>query len=138
MRITNPWVSFVILPVFGLANAGITFTGDALGGAAVSLVSWGVLIGLAIGKPTGIVLAAWLATRTNAAQMPTDVDWRGLTGLSCLAGIGFTVSLFIAELAFPGQKELDQAKIAIFAATVVAAATGVAVLWRRPRRPPSE
>jgi NhaA family Na+:H+ antiporter len=129
-------VAFGIMPLFALANAGVHFGADLF--AALSLpVTLGIVLGLVIGKPLGITLVAWLATRMGVAALPTSGSWRALHGVSWLGGIGFTMSLFIAGLAFPSSPELlDSAKVGILTASILAGLTGWVVL-RRPARAPA-
>jgi NhaA family Na+:H+ antiporter len=131
--LANPWVSYLVLPLFALANAGLKLSGDAIATAGTSVVAWGVFAGLLFGKPIGILAGAYVADRAQIASMPKGVDWWSLTGMSMLAGIGFTVSLFIAELAFPDAEQLQDAKIGILAATLLSALLGVAILIFRPK-----
>jgi NhaA family Na+:H+ antiporter len=135
-RALHPWTSFVVVPVFALANAGIELTGDSLsGGSGVAL---GVVLGLVVGKTIGISLFSWVACRLGVASLPSGAGWPHLVGVAALAGIGFTVSLFVAGLAFaPGSPTEDQAKIGILAASVLAAAIGTVVLSAASRRRPS-
>jgi NhaA family Na+:H+ antiporter len=121
----HPWVAFGIMPVFALANAGVPFQASAL----VAPVSLAVLLGLLIGKPVGIVLTSWLAVRAGLAKLPDGVGWLTLAGAGCLAGIGFTMALFIADLALTGPL-LDEAKIGILSGSVLSAALGMAILMR--------
>ena len=125
------WVAFLIVPLFALANAGVRLTGD-LGQALAHPVTLGVIFGLVVGKPLGITLFAWLAVRSGTAMLPAGVDMRSIVGVSFLAGIGFTMSLFIAALGFgEGSELLASAKLGILVASAVAAAGGW-VLLRRP------
>jgi NhaA family Na+:H+ antiporter len=126
----HPWSAYLVLPLFALANAGIDLRGGVLGDAAASTVTIGVVLGLVVGKVAGVLTAAWFAVRLRLGRLPGGVTWPTLTGLAMLAGIGFTVSLFIAGLAFPpgGQAETD-AKVGILIGSVVAALIGGAVLW---------
>ena len=115
-------VAFFIMPVFALANAGV-----ALGGLLDSLslaVTSGVMLGLVLGKPIGITLFSWLAVRMGLATLPAQTSWRALHGVSWLGGIGFTMSLFIAGLAFADATLLDSAKVGILGASVVAGLAG--------------
>ena len=128
LRGANPWVSYLVLPLFALANAGVALDAESLAAAAASAVTWGVVVGLVFGKPIGILAAAWLAQRSGIARLPQDINWRHLTGMSLLAGIGFTVSLFIAELAFDSESELSAAKLGVVAASAVSAVAGVICL----------
>ena len=129
-----PWTSFVVVPLFALANAGVPLSASALGAAARSPVAWGIVAGLVLGKPLGIWLAARTAIATGAGEAPADVGGRDLLGLGATAGIGFTVALFIAELAFEGRPDLvDEAVIAILVGSVVAGGIGQLVLRTRAR-----
>jgi len=125
----HPWVAFVIMPLFALANAGVVLDQD-LGAALSNRVTVGIVVGLIIGKQAGILLAAWLAIRTNIASLPSGVAWRHLYGASWLAGIGFTMSLFITELAFTDEASIASAKIGILIASIVAGVAGWFLLRR--------
>ena len=116
----HPWTSYVIVPLFALANAGITFSGGLLGDALRSPVTLGIVIGYVVGKPAGILAASWLATRRVFGGQRLPVSWPGLGGIGAVAGIGFTVSLLISSIAFEG-KLLDEAKIGILAGAVLSA-----------------
>ncbi len=133
----HPWVGFVIMPVFALANAGVPFELAAVGAP----VSVAVLLGLVVGKPLGIVVASWLAVRTGLARLPEGVGWPALVGAGCLAGIGFTMALFVADLALPGPL-LATAKIGVLVGSGLSAALGMVVLQLvlpgDPRRPQSK
>jgi NhaA family Na+:H+ antiporter len=130
------WVAFVIIPLFALANAGVHLGGN-LGAAFGDRVTLGIILGLVVGKPVGITLFAWLSVRTGLAALPAGTSWRAIRGVSLLGGIGFTMSLFIAGLAFPGMPGLNEdAKIGIFVASLVAGVAGFAVL--RGFRPQAE
>jgi NhaA family Na+:H+ antiporter len=117
----HPWTSYLIVPVFALANAGIPLDTDPLDQTDVFL---GVLLGLVVGKSVGITLFGWLVIRTGLAALPVGVRWRQFVGAATLAGIGFTVSLFITGLAFDDEALAAPAKIAILLASVVAAVAG--------------
>ena len=124
------FVAFAIMPIFALANAGVSLSG---GGEAVgSPIAWGIVLGLVIGKPLGIMLASYAAVRTGAAELPVNAGWRHLFGIGWLGGIGFTMSLFIASLAFGEGALLDVAKLGVIAASVVAGVTGYTLLRRTP------
>lgn len=124
------WTSFVIVPLFAFANAGVPVSREALGGAAADPVMLGVLAGLVIGKATGVTGAAWLAVRTGIGRMPASTTWHHMCGVGLLAGIGFTVALFVAALSFPaGSPLLDSAKLGIFGGSLVAGTAGF--LWLR-------
>ena len=121
-------VAFGIMPLFALANAGVHFGGDLFAGLAWPITA-GTILGLVAGKPIGITLFAWLATRIGVAALPSGTAWRALIGVSCLGGIGFTMSIFIASLAFPAAPPLlDSAKLGILVASLVAGLVGWAVL----------
>jgi NhaA family Na+:H+ antiporter len=125
----HPWVGFVIMPLFALANAGVPLDLAKL----TSPVAFAVAAGLVVGKPVGIVLFAWLAIRAGVASLPREIGWDVLLGAGALAGIGFTMSLFIAGLALDGPP-LDAAKIGTLTGSVVSAALGMGLLaWRLPR-----
>lgn len=119
----HPWVGFGIMPLFALANAGVPFQLADLS----SPVAVAVGLGLLVGKPLGILTVSWFAVRLGWAELPSGVDWRLLTGAGILAGIGFTMALFIANLALEGEL-LTEAKIGILAASAGAAGLGLAVL----------
>jgi NhaA family Na+:H+ antiporter len=126
----HPWSAFLIIPVFALANAGVSLDASAAS-AIVSPVSLGILLGLVLGKPLGITLSSWLAVRAGIAGLPSGVTWRHLLGAGCLGGIGFTMSLFIAHLAFERAAYANQAKIGVLAASILAGLLGWVVLARR-------
>ncbi|MGI8927218.1 MAG: Na+/H+ antiporter NhaA [Tepidiformaceae bacterium] len=128
-RALHPWVSYLIVPVFALANAGVDVSGEAIGDAAGSAVSLGIASGLLLGKPAGILLFSWLAVRLGWATLPEGVTWRAVLGAGLLAGIGFTVSLFITNLAFEDTPGLfSEAKLGILAASAIAGVAGFLLL----------
>jgi Na+:H+ antiporter, NhaA family len=134
-------VTFLIIPLFALANAGVDLrTGGGGGGERMgSPVMWGVLAGLVLGKPLGVLLASWLAVKTRIASLPEGATWGQVAGVAVLCGIGFTMSLFIANLAFPGQEDqLAATKVGILAASLLAGVAGGATLLalRSARRQP--
>jgi len=131
----HPWVGFVIMPIFAFANAGVTLGGNALSLLAHP-VSLGVMSGLLVGKIVGIGGLSWLAVRAGWAQLPMGVSSRQLWGASCLCGIGFTMSLFIANLAFGNGALLDVAKTAILFASLIAGVLGYVLLRQAPSPPP--
>ncbi|HET7856636.1 MAG TPA: Na+/H+ antiporter NhaA [Gaiellaceae bacterium] len=116
----HPWSSYVIVPLFALANAGIAIDGDFLARAFSSPITWGILVGFVAGKPVGIFGGTWLATRLSRGRLQPPVGWAAVAGGGTIAGIGFTVALLIATLAFDGA-ELEEAKLGILAAAVSAA-----------------
>ncbi len=120
----HPWSSFLIIPLFALANAGVTLTGMDLGAALTSSVSVGIIAGLFLGKQFGIFAFAWLAVKIKLASLPEGVSWRKIYGGGILAGIGFTMSLFIAGLAFTDDSLLNLAKIGILTASLIAGVVG--------------
>ena len=124
----HPWVAYVIVPLFALANAGVPL-GGSLATAVGSSVAHGVLLGLLVGKQLGILAFAWAVVRFGWAQLPSGVTWRHIWGAGWVAGIGFTMSLFIGELAYAGEAGLlDVTKVAILVASVIAATGGLLVL----------
>jgi len=132
-HILHPWSSFLIVPIFALANAGVRISGDAFGASSAVAVTGGVILGLVVGKMLGIAGAAWLAARLGIARLPEGANWKMMVGISCVAGIGFTVSLFVAELAFGAGPLQDAAKLGVLAASSVAAIIGSIVLSRACR-----
>ncbi|CAA9323143.1 MAG: Na+/H+ antiporter NhaA type [uncultured Nocardioidaceae bacterium] len=128
----HPVSSYVVLPVFALANAGVPLTG--FGDAITSPVALGILLGLVVGKPLGILVATWLAVRLGLGDLPEGTSWTMVLGLGMVAGIGFTVSLFIAQLSFPSDDLTSDAKIGILVASAVAAVLGVLLLLLAARR----
>jgi NhaA family Na+:H+ antiporter len=121
----HPWVAFAIMPLFALANAGV----DVGAGMLWTPVALAVIAGLVLGKLLGIVLFSWASVRLRLTRLPDGVSWKVLLGAGCLGGIGFTMSLFIAGLGFPGEPDLlDEAKIGILAGSAVSAALGCALL----------
>ncbi|MFN0096330.1 MAG: Na+/H+ antiporter NhaA [Dehalococcoidia bacterium] len=120
----HPWVSFLIVPLFALANAGVVIDRESIEAATGSAVTAGVAFGLVFGKPAGIFLFAWVAVRLGWASLPRGVGFAHVGAMGVLAGIGFTVSLFITELAFEGEGLVSEAKIGILGASLVAAVAG--------------
>jgi NhaA family Na+:H+ antiporter len=125
----HPWVAFGVLPLFGLANAGVSLAGLRLADLA-STVTLGIAFGLIIGKPVGILGACWLAERCGLARLPQATSWVQLAGASILAGIGFTMSLFIGILAFDEPAYATPIRLGVLAASLVAAVAGYLVLSR--------
>ncbi|HEX6386791.1 MAG TPA: Na+/H+ antiporter NhaA [Anaerolineae bacterium] len=123
-----PWSTYVVLPIFALANAGVALGGQA-SPSLLSPVSMGIILGLVVGKPLGISLFAWSAVRLGLAELPGGVTWRQLFAASCLAGIGFTISLFIAGAAFADPALIATAKVAILVASILAALLGTLLLF---------
>ena len=128
----HPWVAYAIVPTFALANAGVRISGE-VGDIVSDRVTLGVVLGLVLGKQIGISLAAWLAVRSGATDLPDGVSWPQIFGVAWLGGIGFTMSLFVADLAFsdPGDSaHLVAAKLGILAASILAGGVGWFVLRR--------
>jgi NhaA family Na+:H+ antiporter len=117
----HPWVAFLIMPLFALANAGVDLGGIDLEVEGATTVMLGVGLGLTLGKPLGILAVTWLFVKTGLCTLPRGVTWSGLTVLGLAAGIGFTMAIFIAELAFQDPALLAIAKLAIILATTAAA-----------------
>jgi NhaA family Na+:H+ antiporter len=137
-RLLHPWTSFVIVPLFALANAGVDLGGTSPTGVFQSRTTLGIVVGLVAGKGIGITAAAWLATRAGFARLPEGVRWSQVGAIAVIAGIGFTVSLFIAGLAFPGDREtLEAAKIGILAGTTIAGLVGAVFLRLSARARPA-
>jgi NhaA family Na+:H+ antiporter len=124
----HPVSAFVVVPIFALANTGILLTRGRLDAALGSALAWGVLLGLVVGKPVGIVAATWLARRLRIGVLPEGLAMRHVIGGGMLAGIGFTVALFITDLSLGAGEQGDIAKLAILAASVVAATAGAVAL----------
>jgi NhaA family Na+:H+ antiporter len=131
LRNFGPRSSYLVLPMFAFANAGVAIDAGALDGRGALML--GVAAGLVIGKPLGFVGASWLAVRLGLAEKPREYTWRQLAGAGALAGIGFTMSLFIAGQAFPVTVDFAAAKVAVFAASIVSAVIGLALLARAAR-----
>jgi len=129
LRSAEPWSSYFVLPVFALANAGVTWSSGALVGRGTLVAA--IVLGLVVGKPVGIVTGAWAASRLGFTTKPASYSWRQVIGAGALGGIGFTMSLFIAAQAFPDQTDFNAAKIAIFVASLVASVAGFSILFRR-------
>jgi Na+/H+ antiporter NhaA/2-hydroxychromene-2-carboxylate isomerase len=132
----HPWTSYAIVPLFALANAGVHLSGSFLASAYTSRVTLGILLGYVLGKPIGIVGATWLAGRLSRGRLRPPVGWASVAGAGTIAGIGFTVALLIASLAFHGP-DLAEAKVGVLSAALLAAALTwllVAGTRRLPRR----
>lgn len=132
----HPWVAFLVLPMFGFCNAGVSLTGTSLETLAQP-VTLGIGLGLVLGKAVGVFGASWLAIRLGLAAMPAGAGYRQLLGVAMLCGIGFTMSLFIGSLAFAGQGPEWEArvKLGVLAGSLVAGVAGTLILWRaRPSR----
>ena len=125
----RPLIALVVLPLFALANAGVSLSGDALAAAATSRLTWGVIAGLVVGKLLGVLLGAALAARTPWAELPPGLTHKQLGGGAALAGIGFTISLFIVDLALDDPALQDQARVGVFAASLIAAGLGAGIFF---------
>jgi NhaA family Na+:H+ antiporter len=133
-ELLHPWTSYLVIPVFALANAGVSISRSSLRDAVTSSVTLGVVAGLLIGKTLGVSAFTWAATSTKIATLPEGVRWSQLVGVAVLAGIGFTVSLFITSLAFATPAIQDTAKVGILAASLLAGLLGALLLARARRR----
>jgi hypothetical protein len=123
-RTMHPWSSFLVIPVFALANAGVNLDLATIEHAATSPITWGIVVGLVVGKPLGIMAATGIGVLLRLGRLPIGLSFRHIFGASCIAGIGFTVSLFVADLSFQGVP-LREAKSGILAASLLSAALGV-------------
>lgn len=128
LRTVEPVSSYIVLPIFALANAGVVISTGVFEGNWQFMIA--IILGLVIGKPLGIFMGAWLAAVLKIADKPASYSWRQLLGAGAISGIGFTMSIFIASLAFRAA-DFPAAKIAIFIASFAAAALGTAILWRQ-------
>jgi len=117
----QPLVTFVIMPLFALANAGLVLAGPLPFNQPIAV---GIMVGLVLGKPIGIALSSFIAVRFRLAALPAGTGWRHMIGAGVLGGIGFTMSLFIAALAFPGTQELEQAKVGVLMSSLIAGVAG--------------
>ena len=134
-HLLHPWTSFVVIPLFALANAGVAISSRSFEAPGAASVAVGVVVGLVVGKVVGISAASWLAVRTGLGRLPEGASWPMVVGIAATGGIGFTVSLFITELAFvPGPLQ-ESAKIGVLGASTLAAVVGIVVLIRACSRP---
>ena len=124
----HPYVKFAILPLFAFANAGLPLDGFSLANLAQPL-PFGIIAGLTLGKPVGIMLAVLLLVGTKLAKLPEGVNWRYMLGVSCLAGIGFTMSLFIGSLAFADAGLNAEVRVGVVAASLLSMALGLGIMW---------
>jgi NhaA family Na+:H+ antiporter len=127
----HPWVAFLVIPAFALANAGVHLDPEGVSAAFTSSVTWGVIAGLVVGKPLGLVGATWIAVKLGA-QRPAGVTWQGIWAIGLVAGIGFTIALFVADLAYADDELLRYSKIGILAAFSVAGPFGFAAFQLLP------
>lgn len=121
----HPWVAFGVMPIFALANAGVQFGGMDLAATGPHTVFWGVLLALVLGKPLGVFLATFLAVKSGVSPLPKGINWRGVLLVGVLAGIGFTMAIFVGGLAFSDAALLSAAKLGILAASATAAIVGL-------------
>lgn len=121
----HPWVAFGVMPIFALANAGVQFGGMDLAATGPHTVFWGVLLALVLGKPLGVFLATFLAVKSGVSPLPEGINWRGVLLVGVLAGIGFTMAIFVGGLAFSDAALLSAAKLGILAASATAAIVGL-------------
>ncbi|HEX6223803.1 MAG TPA: Na+/H+ antiporter NhaA [Chryseolinea sp.] len=124
----HPWVSYLIMPIFALSNSGITLQAGFLNGILSSSITVGTFLGLFVGKFFGVLAFCWIAVKLKIAALPEGVTWRHLSGVAFLAGIGFTMSLFVTTLAFKDAQHVTDAKLGIFIASIVAGLVGYFVL----------
>ncbi len=136
-HLVHPWSAFVVLPLFALAYAGIRIDADALGDAAGSAITAGVALGLVVGKIVGVAGGTLIAVRLGIGDLPDGIGALHVAGVAALAGIGFTVSVFVASLALTDPELVQQAKVGILAASLIAGAVGAGLLALAGRRPPN-
>jgi NhaA family Na+:H+ antiporter len=130
----HPWSAFVVVPLFALANAGVDFGGGLLSEAASTALPWAIALGLVVGKIVGISAAVWIALRTGLGRLPEGVGALHVPAVAAVAGIGFTVSLFIADLAYDDPSLTETAKVGIFAGSLLAGVIGAALMIVAARR----
>lgn len=129
LRASEPWSSYVVLPIFALAIAGVVWSPGVFEGQFRLIAA--IALGLVIGKPMGLIAAAWIAVKAGIANKRDAYSWRQLCGAGALGGIGFTMSLFIAGVAFPDDTVYAAAKIGIFVASLTAGGVGILILWSK-------
>ena len=134
----HPWVAYGIMPVFALANAGVSLSGVDLSAEGPQWVMIAVAVALVAGKPLGIVSVSWLMVRLGWCELPSEVNWRSIMLVGLLAGIGFTMSIFIANLAFVDPGSLGAAKLGVLSASLIAAVLGLAWgMWSMRKAAPA-
>lgn len=136
-RALSPWVAYVVVPVFALANAGVVLTGDAVAGIVTHPTTTGVILGLFAGKTVGVLGATALAVRLGVGRLPPGTTWRHVLGLSTVAGVGFTVALFVTSLAFDSAALADAAKLGILVGSLLSGLAGYLLLRSAPPVVPS-
>ena len=134
-RALHPWTSFLVVPLFALANSGVRFTGTDFAAAATHPVTLGVAVGLVAGKMAGVSIFTWLAVRLGWGRLPRGTGWHQVLGVAAVAGVGFTVALFIVGLAFTDPALADRAKLGIFAGSLLAGVLGYLLLRLSPAVP---
>jgi NhaA family Na+:H+ antiporter len=134
-KLLHPWVAYLVMPLFALANAGIRLDGIDLAEPALWTLASAIALGLIIGKPLGIFATAWLAVRLGWCALPRGIGWGGVVVVGCLGGIGFTMAIFVATLAFPSTDALVAAKLAVLVGSAAAAMLGLLLGSRLLRRP---
>ena len=127
-RALSPWVAFVIVPLFALANAGVELSGHAVGGLVSDPVTLGVAVGLVAGKTVGVFTTSVVAVRLGVGRLPAGATWAHMFGLAVCAGVGFTVALFVTSLSFTDPALTDSAKVGILSGSLIAGALGFAIL----------
>ncbi len=135
-RQLHSWVSYLILPLFALANAGVSVSADALRRTLSDPIALGIGLGLLLGKPLGILAFSWASVRMRLAELPKNIRWNQIAGVGLLAGIGFTVAIFIADLAFDTPEQIASAKLAILTTSTLAGVLGFLWLWLDSRSIP--
>jgi NhaA family Na+:H+ antiporter len=131
-RALAPWVAYVVVPVFALANAGVSLSGDAVRGVTSDAVTTGVVLGLVVGKSVGVFGATALAVRLGLGRLPTGTTWRHVVGLATTAGVGFTVALFVTSISFDSAATEDAAKVGILVGSTLAGVIGFTLLRTAP------
>lgn len=127
----HPWVAFGIMPLFALANAGVSFAGADLESSLSQNVFIAVILALVVGKPLGVILSSYVLLKLKWCELPSDVGWAGIVLVGLLAGIGFTMSIFIASLAFDDPALLAASKLSVLCASGAAAVLGLSWIWMR-------
>ncbi len=127
-RALSPWVAYVVVPVFALANAGVSLSGDAIGGLVSNPITSGVLLGLVVGKTVGVFSFTAIAVKLGVGRLPAGTTWRHLFGLATSAGVGFTVALFVTSLSFDSAAQADAARVGILFGSTIAGILGFTLL----------
>ena len=127
-RLVHPWTSYVVLPIFAFANAGIEFSGPILSTATSSSLTLGVIVAMVLGKTLGITIFSWIASSIGIGKLPTGVSWGHVVGISLLGGIGFTVAIFVTGLAFGHSEHAELSKVGILVASLLSGVLGYLVL----------